>query len=101
MNYKIKNKYALITGASKGIGEEICKSLSKEGAIIIACSRSKKNLLKLTSSLPNKKKHIASFLSSIIIEFNRSIVLEKDNSLKKLYASFFFKINWFLSNVDI
>jgi len=58
MNYKIKNKYALITGASKGIGEEICKSLSKEGAIIIACSRSKKNLLKLTSSLPNKKKHI-------------------------------------------
>jgi len=57
MNYKIKNKYVLITGASKGIGEEICKSLSQEGATIIACSRNKKNLLKLSSLLPNKRKH--------------------------------------------
>jgi len=57
MNYNIKNKIALITGASRGIGEEICKSLAKEGAIIVACSRNKKHLLKLVSSLKNKDKH--------------------------------------------
>jgi len=57
MNYKISNKLVLVTGASRGIGEEICKSLAKEGARIVACSRNKKNLLKLISSLPNKRKH--------------------------------------------
>jgi len=57
MNYKIKNKIVLVTGGSRGIGQEICKSLAKEGAKIIACSRNKKDLSKLISSLPNKKKH--------------------------------------------
>jgi len=57
MNLKIKNKIALITGASRGLGESICKSLAKEGVKIIACSRNKKDLSKLISSLPNKKKH--------------------------------------------
>ena len=56
MNLKIKNKIALSTGASRGLGESICKSLAKEGVKIIACSRNKKDLSKLISSLPNKKK---------------------------------------------
>ena len=57
MNFKIRNKFALVTGASRGIGEEICRSLAKEGAKIIACSRNKKDLKKLISSLPNSNKH--------------------------------------------
>ena len=36
MNYNIKDKIALVTGASRGIGESICKSLAKEGTKIIA-----------------------------------------------------------------
>jgi len=59
MNFKIKNKFALVTGASRGIGEAICKSLAKEGAKIIACSRNKTDLSKLISSLPNRKKHFS------------------------------------------
>ena len=59
MNYKISNKFALVTGASRGIGEEICKSLAKDGTTIIACSRNKKNLSKLISSLPNSEKHFS------------------------------------------
>ena len=59
MNYKISNKFALVTGASRGIGEEICKSLAKDGTTIIACSRNKKNLSKLISSLANSEKHFS------------------------------------------
>ena len=73
MNYKIKNKFALVTGASRGIGQEICKTLAKEGAKIIACSRNKKDLKKLISSLPNEKHHIM---------FN--IDLSKKSNLSKL-----------------
>ena len=59
MDFKIKNKFALVTGASRGIGQEICKSLAKEGVKIIACSRNAKDLKKLILSLPNKKKHFS------------------------------------------
>ena len=36
MNYNIKDKIVVVTGASRGIGEEICKNLAKEGTKIIA-----------------------------------------------------------------
>mgnify|MGYP000518577089 CR=1 FL=1 len=35
MDLKIKGKIALVTGAGRGLGHGICKSLSNEGAIII------------------------------------------------------------------
>ena len=70
MNFKIKNKFALVTGASRGIGEEICRSLAKEGAKIIACSRNKKDLKKLISSLPNSNKH---FLINIDLSNNLNV----------------------------
>ena len=34
---KLKNKVALITGASKGIGEGIAEVFAKEGANLILC----------------------------------------------------------------
>ena len=70
MNFKIRNKFALVTGASRGIGEEICRSLAKEGAKIIACSRNKKDLKKLISSLPNSNKH---FLINIDLSNNLNV----------------------------
>ena len=69
MNYNIKNKIALITGASRGIGEEICRSLAKEVAVVVACARNKKHLLKLISSFM--------FLTALSAELTSSVNINK------------------------
>ena len=48
------NRFALVTGASSGIGLEICKSLAKRGVNIILTSRSE-NKLKIISEEINSK----------------------------------------------
>ena len=42
--FALKNKNALITGANKGIGFEICKVLSDAGANIAASGRNQEDL---------------------------------------------------------
>jgi hypothetical protein len=57
MIFKIKNKIALITGASRGIGETICKSLAKEGVKILPESQTlayANNLAKIVANMSNK-----------------------------------------------
>jgi hypothetical protein len=53
MDLKIKGKIALVTGAGRGLGYGICKSLVNEGAIIIGCSRTEKDLIDLSKVLNN------------------------------------------------
>lgn len=36
---RLKNKIVLVTGASTGLGEQICYEAAKQGAIVIACAR--------------------------------------------------------------
>lgn len=46
------NKYALITGASRGIGKSIAQALAKEGYhLILTCSKSTNDLVDLSSQL--------------------------------------------------
>jgi dehydrogenase/reductase SDR family member 7B len=49
---------AWITGASSGIGEEICKQLAQKGLKLILSSRSEEKLLELKKSLPNAEEHL-------------------------------------------
>ena len=44
VNYELKNKRALITGGSHGIGLAIAKSLASEGVHVAICSRSDERL---------------------------------------------------------
>ena len=57
MDLKIKDKTALVTGAGRGLGAAICRSLAKEGVRIVACSRTKSDLQTLIHTLPNSEKH--------------------------------------------
>ncbi|MDA9897221.1 SDR family oxidoreductase [Alphaproteobacteria bacterium] len=51
MDLGIKGKWALVTGAGRGLGEGICHSLSQEGARIVATSRTATDLEQLLDSI--------------------------------------------------
>ena len=49
--FKLKNKVAIITGASRGIGKSIAQEISKSGAHVVCVSRSEGDLLKISNKL--------------------------------------------------
>ena len=61
MNYNIKNKTALITGGSNGIGETISEKLASEGVNLIVTSRSNKNIKLLKKKLKKYNVNIQGF----------------------------------------
>lgn len=55
MDLGIKRKLALVTGAGRGLGEGICRSLAKEGVRILATSRTASDLEQLVKDLGGAK----------------------------------------------
>lgn len=49
---------AWITGASSGIGEELCKQLSAKGMIVVLSARNEQKLNELKAQLPNANAHL-------------------------------------------
>lgn len=49
----LKDKVAIVTGASSGIGEATAKLLSQKGAKVVLAARSKEKLESLSKELPN------------------------------------------------
>ncbi|MBT5420657.1 MAG: SDR family oxidoreductase [Candidatus Cloacimonetes bacterium] len=54
MDLKIKNKIALVTAASKGLGKAVATQLASEGAIVIICSRDPESLEKAKLQIAKK-----------------------------------------------
>ena len=52
--FSLKNKVALVTGASSGIGHHLCKVYAKAGAHVIAVARREEKLLELKQTIINQ-----------------------------------------------
>jgi 3-oxoacyl-[acyl-carrier protein] reductase len=58
---RLKDKVAVITGASRGIGVEIAKLFAKEGAKVVLLSRTENDLKKVVADI-EKNNGIASYI---------------------------------------
>ena len=54
MDYQIKNRFALIGGASKGLGKACALSLAREGVNVAICARNKETLYKTADEIKSK-----------------------------------------------
>jgi 3-oxoacyl-[acyl-carrier protein] reductase len=52
MDYKIKNEYFIVGGAGSGFGRAIAEALAREGAVILAVSRTESKLVSLANDFP-------------------------------------------------
>ncbi len=71
MNLDLKNKTAIVCGATQGIGFGIAKELAKEGVNLILIARNKKKLVSCINSLTNPENH-----SFICVDFSKPKKLE-------------------------
>ena len=54
MDLGLKDRVALVCGASKGLGRAVADGLAREGAGLAICSRSEENIRKAASEISNQ-----------------------------------------------
>lgn len=82
----LKNRIALITGASRGIGKEISKKFLLNGASIIICSKNKARIEKTKKELKNLNLHKSQFIKEYVV----NLASEKETNLfcKEIISSY-------------
>ncbi len=81
MNLELKDKVAIVTGASKGMGYSVCEAMLMEGAKVMMVSRDKKLLTQLKEKFKNQKYEIECFAGDVSSPTLHIKVIEK--TLKK------------------
>ena len=85
MKFDLKNKNAIVTGASQGIGEIIALELAKSGARVICISRNKKALDETISRIANLGAKASAYSCDILDSdrFNKIIteIIEKQSTI--------------------
>ena len=91
---RLKNKIALITGASSGIGAAVAKAYAKEGAHVILLARNKKALEKVSDDI-----HAAGGKATLIpFDLNRLSLID---GLTLSLAERFKKLDIFIGNAGL
>lgn len=88
MDTKLKNKIAIVTGASKGIGAGIAKALGKAGATVVI-------------NYASNKKYADEVVSEIELQGGKAIALQADMSNSEEVIQLFDKVNSAFGKVDI
>ena len=81
LNLNLKNKVVLITGASQGMGFEIAKAFSMQGAKVFLVSRNKQKL-KIAVNNIKKKGGIVSYLNGDVSDSKLQIKVFVPNIFK-------------------
>ncbi len=68
MNLEIKDKYFIVGGAGSGFGKAIAEVLAKEGAIVLAVSRTEDKLIQLVNDFPNNIEYLCGDIMTIEIQ---------------------------------
>ena len=79
----LKNKYALVTGAGKGLGRACYIALAEAGATIIALSRTSADLDKLEKEIKKIKGKIIKVWDNVKVKDHAKEVLETVKNLSK------------------
>jgi len=80
--FNLKNKVAIVTGASKGIGKAIARGLAEFGANVVVSSRKQEAVEKVASEFNSKG------LSSIAIECHVAKEDQQKNLIKKVFNKY-------------
>jgi uncharacterized protein len=83
----MENKFAVITGASKGIGKELALQLAAKGYSILAIARSEPLLQQLCEQLTNEYKVQALYLAIDLSQYNATETINQFIQQKQLPIS--------------